>query len=162
MSYHIVKAPDLKGWKEAFYSISREWLEDYFTVTPADEMQLRNAPAILEHGGAVLFVMEGDQPVGTAALIVEKNGDVELAKMGVLRSHRGKGAGRFLMDACLQEAQTRCRGTLYLETLEVLQAALAMYESVGFVRVGEAHTHPLFGRTTFRMELRRTSTLGRF
>jgi GNAT superfamily N-acetyltransferase len=159
MDFRIVKAPDLLGWEQYFRAINTAWLEELFTVTPADERQLNAAPAILENGGAVLFVLKDDVPVGTAALILEKNGDVELAKMGVQKAWRGKGAGRLLMDACLEEAGALAQGVIFLETLHILEPAVRLYESVGFVKAGEEHVHPLFGRTTFRMELLRRSVL---
>ncbi|MFM2136440.1 MAG: hypothetical protein RL021_1840 [Bacteroidota bacterium] len=160
MAYRILFAPALPGWEEQFYSINREWLEEFFSVTPADESQLLNPQRILKAGGAILFVMDGDQPVGTAALIVEQDGSVELAKMGVLKSYRGRGAGSFLMAALIDEAKRITTGVIYLETVEVLTAAIALYERTGFVRAGAPHTHPQFGRTTFRMELQERSRLG--
>lgn len=159
MGYRIVRAPGLVGWEDHFYSINREWLEEHFTVTPADEDQLRHPERIIAGGGAVLFILEDDRPVGTGALIREANGDMELAKMGVLRTSRGKGAGTLLIAALLEEAKSRTDGIIYLETLEVLAAAVALYKKSGFVRTGEPHAHPLFGRTTFRMELRDSSGL---
>ena len=154
MPFSVVKAPNLPAWESAFYTINTEWLKAYFSVTPADEQQLRNVGKIIEDGGAVLFILDHSTPIGTVALIREPNGDVEIAKMGVLEDFRGKGVGRLLLEAAIREARSLSTGTIYLETVEVLQPAIRLYASMGFVRVGEEHRHPLFGRTTFRMELR--------
>ena len=148
----IRKAPYLPDWKSHFKSINLDWLERFFSVTPADMEQLSNPERILEKGGMILFVESGNQTVGTLALVPDEDGNWELAKMGVLPAFQGKGLGRMLINAAIDEAILYCKGTLYLETVQILTPAIHLYESIGFERVGEPHTHPAFGRTVFRMQ----------
>lgn len=58
----------------------------------------------------------------------------ELRKMYFLKTARGKGLGRRLLERCLKSAKrsgyTRC----YLETLKHMKAARALYEKMGFRR----------------------------
>jgi putative acetyltransferase len=153
MQVSVIKAIDFPGWEKHFYAINQEWLEDYFFVTPADHDQLSNPLRIIENGGSILLLVVDEQVVGTVAIVKEVNGDVEIAKMGILKFWRGKGLGDTLMQAAIQEAQRLSPKCIYLETVEVLQSAIALYQKFGFRRVGVPHTHPKFGRTTFRMEL---------
>ncbi|MFM7218561.1 MAG: GNAT family N-acetyltransferase [Flavobacteriales bacterium] len=152
MLYRIRHAPDLPGWKDHFKTINLEWLNRYFTVTEADLDQLGHPERILKDGGRILFVTLQDEVIGALALVLEKSGAVELAKMGVLAAYQKKGAGTFLMDAAIQEAIEMKASPLYLETVDVLVPAIKLYASAGFVRVGSPHIHPKFGRTVFRME----------
>jgi GNAT superfamily N-acetyltransferase len=154
MQATIIHAQNFWGWKELFYSINKEWLEDYFSITPADHDQLSNPQRILDAGGSILLLLVDGVPVGTVALVKESNGNVEIAKMGIYREWRGKGLGEKLLIAAIAEARKLTDGLIYLETVEVLQPAIRLYEKFGFVRTGQPHTHPKFGRTTFRMELK--------
>ncbi|MFM8432405.1 MAG: GNAT family N-acetyltransferase [Bacteroidota bacterium] len=148
------KAPYLDDWQSHFKRINLEWLEEYFTVTLADLDQLENPDRILKNGGAVLFLVVSGEVVGTLALVKEPDGSMELAKMGILSTHRGKGFGRKLIMNAIEEAKGSGAYGLHLDTVDVLKPAIALYESAGFCRVGEPQVHPLFGRTTFRMELK--------
>lgn len=153
MTFSIVKAPVFPEWKDAFYSINVAWLQEYFSVTPADEAQLSQPELIIENGGEILFVLASGKAVGTVALVVDQSGDVEIAKMGVLKNYRRTGLGRMLLKAAISESKALTSGIIYLETVESLVPAIRLYESFGFARAGAEHKHPLFGRTTFRMEL---------
>lgn len=73
---------------------------------------------------------------GVAPLDGADEGTCELRKMYFLPELRGLGAGRELIEHCLEVARgfgyTRC----YLETLENMYAARALYEKVGFGQIG--------------------------
>ena len=154
MQVTINRAKDFPDWKEQFFDINKEWLEEFFFMTPADRDQLDHPERILDNGGAILFLMVGHVPAGTVALVKDTDGNIEIAKMGIYKSWRGKGLGDQLLQAAVVEARKLTEGIIYLETVEVLTAAIRLYEKHGFIRTGELHTHPKFGRTTFRMEFK--------
>jgi ribosomal protein S18 acetylase RimI-like enzyme len=106
-----------------------------FTLEPTDEDVLRNPRArIIERGGTILFVeAEGLGIVGACALMPIAPGVIELTKMGVLQAARGKKAGEFLLAAALDRARALAPRTLFLLTNTKNQAALHLYEKVGFV-----------------------------
>jgi putative acetyltransferase len=58
----------------------------------------------------------------------------ELRKMYFLPEARGSGTGRRLLGLLLDEARTAGFRVCYLETLQSMSAARALYESVGFAR----------------------------
>lgn len=156
MDVLIKKAPEPDKWELSFKEINLEWLSAYFSVTPADLDQLENPHRIIDEGGTILFILVDGIAVGTLALVCKTDGSMELAKMGVLSGFRGKGLGRRLISEAIEIANASCAKGLYLDTVEVLKPAITLYESVGFIRVGEPVVHPLFGRTTFRMELQKS------
>lgn len=56
----------------------------------------------------------------------------ELRKMYFLPEARGHGAGRQLLEACLDAARRRGFRRCYLETLDAMTAARALYAKLGF------------------------------
>lgn len=62
----------------------------------------------------------------------------ELRKMYFLQEARGLGAGKALLTQCLQGATRDGFRRMYLETLQHMDAAQALYERFGFCRLSEA------------------------
>jgi DNA-binding MarR family transcriptional regulator/predicted GNAT family N-acyltransferase len=119
--------------REHFYRLNAEWLGKYYKIEPIDHAVLSEPEKhILEPGGQIFFARVGDEVVGTCALMPESPGVYELTKMAVTEDHQGLGLGRRLIEAVIAEFR-RLGGTeLFLESQRKLQAALKLYESVGF------------------------------
>jgi len=93
---------------------------------------------IVAPGGAVLFVeAAGLGLVGTCALKKTGEGAFELTKMGVRASARGLKAGEFLLVATIARAKRLGAETLYLLSNKKSQAAIHLYEKLGFVHDAE-------------------------
>lgn len=132
-------------WRADFARLNLEWLRRWFVVEPFDEEVLGDPERhILADGGRVLFALlgvegegEGDdaapRAVGTVALRHAGDGVYELTKMAVEPDLRGAGLGRALLDAAIDAYRGLGGRELYLESSSVLEAALRMYESAGFV-----------------------------
>jgi N-acetylglutamate synthase-like GNAT family acetyltransferase len=90
---------------------------------------------IIDKGGDILFVSaDGLGVVGTCALMPAKHaGAFELTKMGVLESARGLKAGEFLLAATIERAHDMGIETLFLLTNKKCEAAVYLYEKLGFV-----------------------------
>jgi len=87
--------------------------------------------------GAAYFVVEtGDGRVlgggGVAKLEGGEPGVCELRKMYFLDEARGSGMGEKLLRHCLSVAKELGYKTCYLETLSGMDAAMRLYEKVGF------------------------------
>lgn len=90
------------------------------------------------------FVAERDGQVigggGIAPLQGSDSPDVcELRKMHALPSARGLGIGRQLLERCLGAAREAGFGVCYLETMQHMHQARALYEKLGF----ELIDHPM-------------------
>jgi predicted N-acetyltransferase YhbS len=94
------------------------------------------------HGGRLL-VAEHDRRVVGAVTFYEDAaaeglgwpaGWAGLRALGVDPAARGLGAGRALMDACLERALAARAPVLCLHTAAFMTAAVAMYEAMGFRR----------------------------
>lgn len=118
-----------------FHRINVEWIQDLFTLEETDLYLLENPrETIVDRGGAILFVEDEQHRVlGTCALLRVDEGALELTKMGVSAEARGKKAGEFLLHAALRKARDLEAELLYLLTSTKCQAAIHLYEKVGFV-----------------------------
>ncbi len=123
---------DLAG---AFHRINAEWIQAMFSLEENDVALLtRPRELILDKGGLVLFAETPDLGVvGTAALMVSKDGWIELTKMGVSESARGRKVGEFLLAKTLERAASLGIDKLYLLTNTKCEAAIHLYEKLGFV-----------------------------
>lgn len=129
----------LVEWRDdlarAFHDINVEWIEAMFSLEPLDREILENPrEKIIDPGGTILFVeAPGIGIVGTCALMPTGEGEFELTKMGVLEAARGMKAGEFLLAAALERAQAMGVKDLYLLTNRKCEAAIHLYEKLGFV-----------------------------
>jgi DNA-binding MarR family transcriptional regulator/GNAT superfamily N-acetyltransferase len=131
---------------EAFHRINAEWIQAMFSLEENDVALLtRPRELILDKGGLVLFAETPDLGVvGTAALMVSKDGWVELTKMGVSETARGRKVGEFLLAKTLERAASvGMADRLYLLTNTKCAAAIYLYEKLGFVH--DAEIMRLFG-----------------
>ena len=138
-------------YRDDFKNLNIEWLQKYFVVEPFDEQQLSNPETeILDKGGKIFFVKDGDTIVGTASLLKEHD-IYELAKMAVTEDYKGKGIGNLLMEHCIAEAKKLGTKKLMLISNRSLTPALTMYEKYGFKEVPIEEEMP--ERGNIKMEL---------
>ncbi len=118
-----------------FRRINAEWIEAMFVMEATDRDVLDNPRArIVEPGGAVLFVaVDGLGIVGACALKKTGPGAFELTKMGVTQAARGRKAGEFLLARAIDRARAMGARELYLLTSHKCEAAIHLYEKLGFV-----------------------------
>ncbi len=118
----------------AFYTLNRAWLDDYGLYEPPDEAQLSDPEGtILALGGVIYVALEDGAVVGTAALVPHAPGEMELVKLAVHPTARGRGIARRLTETCLAHARRQGAQRVVLVSSSRLSAALRLYESLGFV-----------------------------
>ena len=135
-----------------FERLNIEWLERWFTVEEFDRVMLGDPEQhILAPGGQVFFADdEAGSALGTVALRHEGAGVYELTKMAVAPAARGRGVGRLLAEAAVEEFQALGGRHLYLETNDLLLPAIALYKSLSFEdRPLRAESH--YGRANVHM-----------
>jgi GNAT superfamily N-acetyltransferase len=66
----------------------------------------------------------------------------EVRLLAVAPEARGRGVGFALMKECIRRARSLGAGCLNLHTTDLMQAAMRMYERMGFVRAPELDFHP--------------------
>ncbi len=142
------------GDEDAFRSLNEAWIAQAFSLEPADREVLDNPRAhILSRGGQICIAQLHGEVVGCCALVAIAPGQLELAKMTVAASARGLGIGRKLLGFAISVARQIGAHRLYLESNTKAEAALHLYEQLGFRRMA-APDHPSkYERANVFMEL---------
>ena len=143
----------------AFHDINAQWIEAMFTMEATDRKVLENPrEMIIDRDGKILFVEAEDLGIiGAVALMKTSYGIYELTKMGVLESARGRKAGEFLLAACIKRARKMDMKELYLLTNHICEAAIHLYEKVGFRHDDEIMER--YGKTYERCDVAMTFPL---
>ncbi len=137
--------PDARACLAAYFAEIDARFEDGFDAAaglPAPDALLR-PPA-----GALLVARSGTEPVGCAALLFQAGGIAQIKRMWVAPAVRGTGLGRRLLVELEALAVRHGVRRLRLETNRVLDEAIGLYRSAGFVEVlpfnDEVHAHHWF------------------
>ena len=109
---------------------------EFSEPTPGPEALAERLCRLVGAGDTVVL-LAGEDPVGIAVLrfrdaIWSQGGECHLAELYVAPVHRGRGVGRTLMDAALEEARRRGATTMDIGVDAPDQVARSLYESLGF------------------------------
>jgi len=105
------------------FADGQEWSSDAF-------LEMLKAP-----GTAALIAGMGERPLGMV-VFREVMDEAEIITIGVLPQWRGRGVGKRLLAAALAGMAMNGARRVFLEVAEDNAAAIALYESAGFVFIG--------------------------
>jgi putative acetyltransferase len=103
--------------------------------------------------GALLLAVEEGAALGCVALRKLGDGVCEMKRLFVRPAHRGRGIGKALARASLDEGVRLGYRLMRLDTLDRLREAMALYESLGFTRIAPYYDNPLPGVAFLEVEL---------
>jgi GNAT superfamily N-acetyltransferase len=92
-------------------------------------------------------------PIGCAAMRPLDDGVGEMKRLFLRPEARGLGLGRALTQAVIEQARTVGYGELKLDTLASMDAALALYEQMGFERTAAYYAPTPAGTIFLRLHL---------
>jgi len=143
------------GDETVFRLLNEQWIERYFKIEAKDQSTLSDPrKTIIEPGGAILLATANGRSVGCCALLRISDHEFEVAKMAVAPECQGRGIGRTLLSATIEEARSLGATRLYLETNHVLKPAIALYESLGFRHIDPTNIVPsVYARADVYMEM---------
>jgi DNA-binding MarR family transcriptional regulator/ribosomal protein S18 acetylase RimI-like enzyme len=143
------------AYKKHFAALNYQWLEEDFAIEYIDRRMLEDPNGfILKRGGDIMFAVHGEDIVGTCALVAREDGDVELVKMAVTPSFRGRGIGRLLTLHAIDRAKALGARKIVLATSPRLLVANVLYKSIGFKVTDEGPAEEAgFERPSISMEL---------
>lgn len=158
-SLHIRDAHDDEG--AAIQVVTLAAYAEYVTIMPGPlwEGYQRQLLATLDEEGPVeRIVAEYDgaivgsvllyPPLANAYTSTRKQINTnwpEVRLLSVIPAARGRGIGAALMNECEQRARSSGATTLGLHTMDIMQAALRLYERRGFIRTPELDFYPAQG-----------------
>ena len=136
MEYKIVpatendKAEILSLYKAQIGRENCPWTEDYPSSESIDFDLKRDA----------LFVLKTDGKI-KAAISLEEDEDVEVARVAVLPEAQNKGLGRIMMQYAMDELKRRGYKGIHILVNKHNIKAIRCYEVFGFNTVGECHMY---------------------
>ncbi|MBG9789148.1 GNAT family N-acetyltransferase [Brevibacillus laterosporus] len=117
------------------------------------ESELQNIPGeYASPEGCILLAMYDEQPAGCVALRKIDEKTCEMKRLYVKPDLKGKGIGRDLALAIIEEAKNIGYRYIRLDTLPSMKPAISLYHSLGFYSIEPYRFNPVQG--TKYMELK--------
>jgi putative acetyltransferase len=116
--------------------------------------ELANLPgAYAAEGGVILLALHLNEPVGAIALRRLDAVSGEVKRLYLRPDFRGRGWGKRLLQAIIDQARALGYQRLFADTLPVMADALSMYERIGFARIPAYSDAPTPGAIYLKLEL---------
>lgn len=96
-------------------------------------------------GGNIVLARDGGALLGCVAWYRFAPAIAELKRLYVRESARGRGLGRALLEQAIAGIRAQGYAQLYLDSLEHLTEATALYRQFGFTRIPSYNASPLPG-----------------
>jgi len=103
--------------------------------------------------GCILIAEVADQHAGCVALRPWEDNICEMKRLYVKPAYRGRGVGRALANSVIGEARKKGYQKMRLDTIESMQAAQALYFSIGFKIIDAYCYNPLENPSFMELEL---------
>jgi len=135
---------------DAFRTVWLAWLTDAMGRQPEPEdLEAVADPAAYyaATGGTALAATLDGALVGVVAVKGLGGDGFEFCKLVVTEDARGHGAGRALVEACLDFAARQGGPALYLQTFRRLETALDLYRRMGFAEAPSPPGMSVLART---------------
>lgn len=127
----------------AFRTLFREYSDMPHNVgrsrDPEGEFARLPVPYVPPRGAMLMATLDG-KPVGCVVLAALAPPDVcEMKRLYVRDAARGHGVGRQLVEAVMEQGRSQGYRTMRFDTAPELDAAIALYDSMGFHRIPAYH-----------------------
>lgn len=128
-----------KSFRRAMDSVSRERKYFRFTEAPQLESTLEFLTGLQNKGATQIYALEEGEVVGWCDIdYTDLEGLRHTGKLGlgVIKSHRGRGIGKKLLQLAIEDAFEKGRTRIQLDVFASNTSARALYRKLGFVEEG--------------------------
>ena len=152
----LVRAVTPHHWAQA-----RRLIEEYAASLGVD-LCFQNFDEEIEHlsshygppRGALLLAVDGEEAIGCVGLRAYDDTTGEVKRLYVAPAARGRDLGRALAGAIVAIGRENGFQRLVLDTLPGMQAAQALYRSLGFRAMDAYRFNPVAGTVFMELDLR--------
>jgi GNAT superfamily N-acetyltransferase len=130
IALHAILHAEVRGWDATF---------EAYVAGPLAEFALSHSER-----ERIWIVDEGGKLTGSVAIVEASEEEAQLRWLLLVPHLRGHGLGRMLVEEAVDFCREAGYGSVFLWTVEGLDAALHLYESLGF-ELTEEETHPIWG-----------------
>jgi len=142
------------------YEEAQALIEEYVGTLGFDlsfqdfDQEIRDLEGAYAPPGSCIFLATEDDIVLGCVALRPLEGDVcEMKRLYVRPAGRGRGIGRRLADAVVEEARGAGYRVMRLDTIRTMQAANALYRSLGFKEIPAYRENPIDGARFFELAL---------
>jgi ribosomal protein S18 acetylase RimI-like enzyme len=100
--------------------------------------------------GRILLALWDGEIAGCVALRPRSETECEMKRLYLRDQFRGHGIGRALAERIVDEAKQIGYGSMCLDTIETMTAAITLYRSLGFEETEPYYDNPIPGAKYFR------------
>lgn len=136
--------PDMEHIRSLFTEY-QEWLGVDLCFQGFDEEMILLPGKYAHPRGCLLLARYGDRIAGGVGMWPLAEDICEMKRLYVRPSWRGRGLGKKLALAIIEEGRKRRYQTMRLDTLSHLKEAVALYRTLGFVDTAPYYDNPLEG-----------------
>ena len=133
------EAGDIEQIKSILFGSLKEYeikIPDNYSVSDIDSIDDKS------HGQKVFVLVRDDFVLGFLVLKPINEDSVELKRLYLTASERGKRFGKYLLDYAINFARDSNFKTIRLETVSKFKEAVSLYKKNGFVELKEVKTAP--------------------
>src|SRR5579862_8312087 len=142
------------GDEKPFKELNEAWISRDFVLEPGDYEVLDDPHGkILTKGGQICIAELDGVAVGCCALVPIGPSEFELAKMTVSDTARGHGIERRLLVFAIALGKVLRARRLYLESNTKAEAAVHLYEELGFRHMAAPEHASKYARANVFMEM---------
>jgi ribosomal protein S18 acetylase RimI-like enzyme len=110
------------------------------------EEELKNLPgAYGPPAGSILLAIVGEKIAGCVALRKIDDSLCEMKRLYAKPAFRGKGIGRHLAEAIIEEAKKIGYKAMRLDTVSTMKEAISLYKTLGFQEIDSYRYNPVEG-----------------